>query len=60
MQFVCRLEAPEGIAFAGSESHLHKALTQANPQLRHVISDLAGVTGQAILTAILAGKPQGN
>jgi transposase len=37
-------------------SHLHKALTQMNIQLQHVISDLTGVTGQAILTAILAGE----
>ncbi len=37
-------------------SHLHKALTQMNVQLQHVISDLTGVTGQAILEAILAGE----
>jgi transposase len=37
-------------------SHLHQALTQMNVQLHHVISDLTGVTGQAILTAILAGE----
>ncbi|NOS72713.1 MAG: IS110 family transposase [Verrucomicrobia bacterium] len=37
-------------------SHLHKALTQMNVQLHHVISDLTGVTGLAILTAILAGE----
>ena len=37
-------------------SHLHKALTQMNVQLHHVISDLTGVTGQAILQAILAGE----
>ena len=37
-------------------SHLHKALTQMNIQLHHVISDLTGVTGQAILQAILAGE----
>jgi transposase len=37
-------------------SHLHKALTQMNVQLQHVISDLTGVTGQAILQAILAGE----
>ena len=35
---------------------LHKALTQMNIQLHHVISDLTGVTGQAILQAILAGE----
>jgi transposase len=37
-------------------SHLHKALTQMNVQLQHVISDLTGVTGQAILNALLAGE----
>lgn len=37
-------------------SHLHKALTQMNVQLHHVISDLTGVTGQAILRAILGGE----
>lgn len=37
-------------------SHLHKALTQMNVQLHHVISDLTGVTGQAILTAVLQGE----
>jgi len=37
-------------------SHLHKALTQMNVQLQHVISDLTGVTGQAILNAILQGE----
>jgi transposase len=37
-------------------SHLHKALTQMNVQLQHVISDLTGVTGLAILQAILDGE----
>ena len=36
--------------------HLHKALTQMNLQIHHVISDLTGVTGLAILDAILAGE----
>jgi transposase len=35
---------------------MHKALTQMNVQLQHVISDLAGVTGEAIVQAILAGE----
>src|SRR4030095_7403347 len=35
--------------------HMHKALTQMNLQIHHVISDLTGVTGLAILDAILAG-----
>ena len=37
-------------------SHLHKALTQMNIQLQHVISDLTGVTGLAILEALLKGE----
>ena len=37
-------------------SHLHKALTQMNVQLHHVITDLTGVTGQAILNAVLNGE----
>jgi transposase len=36
--------------------HLQKALTQMNLQVHHVISDLTGVTGLAILDAILAGE----
>jgi transposase len=37
-------------------NHLHKALTQMNVQLHHVISDLTGVTGLAILEALLNGE----
>ena len=36
--------------------HMHKALTQMNLQIRHVISDITGVTGLAIVDAILAGQ----
>jgi len=36
--------------------HLQKALTQMNLQLHHVLSDITGVTGLAILDAILAGE----
>ncbi len=36
--------------------HLQKALNQMNLQLHHVISDVTGVTGLAILDAILAGE----
>lgn len=35
---------------------LHKALTQTNVQLQHVIADVTGVTGLAILEAILTGQ----
>jgi transposase len=36
--------------------HLQKALNQMNLQLHHVISDVTGVTGLAILDAIVAGE----
>lgn len=36
--------------------HMQKALTQMNVQLHHVISDLTGVTGMAMVDAILAGE----
>jgi transposase len=36
--------------------HMQKALTQMNLQLHHVISDITGMTGLAILDAILAGE----
>ena len=35
---------------------IQKALTQMNVQLGNVLSDVSGVTGQAILKAILAGE----
>jgi transposase len=35
---------------------IQKALTQMNIQLANVLSDVSGVTGQAILKAILAGE----
>jgi transposase len=36
--------------------HMQKALTQMNLQIHHVISDITGVTGLAIIDAILAGE----
>jgi hypothetical protein len=36
--------------------HMQKALDQMNLQIHHVISDLSGVTGLAIIDAILAGE----
>ena len=38
---------------------LHKALTQMNVQIHNVISDIVGVTGLAILDAILTGERDG-
>ena len=36
--------------------HMHKALTQMNLQIHHVISDITGVTGLGIVDAILDGQ----
>jgi transposase len=36
--------------------HMQRALTEMNVQLHNAISDLSGVTGQAIVRAILAGE----
>jgi transposase len=36
--------------------HMQKALTTMNVQLANAISDISGVTGQAIVRAIVAGK----
>lgn len=36
--------------------HMHKALTQMNLQIHNVISDITGLTGLAIVDAILAGE----
>ena len=36
--------------------HMHKSLTQMNLQIQHVISDITGATGLAILDAILSGE----
>lgn len=36
--------------------HMQKALTQMNVQLANAISDISGTTGQAMLSAIIAGE----
>jgi transposase len=36
--------------------HMQKALTQMNLKLQHVVSDVTGETGRAIIRAILAGE----
>jgi hypothetical protein len=36
--------------------HMHKSLDQMNLQIHHVISDITGVTGLAIVDAIIAGN----
>jgi len=41
---------------SGAIQHMQKALTKMNIQLANVISDIRGVTGQAIIAAILQGE----
>jgi transposase len=36
--------------------HIHKALTQMNLQIHHVLSDITGLTGLAIVDAIIEGE----
>lgn len=36
--------------------HIEKALSQMNIQIHHVLSDITGVSGQAILDAIVSGQ----
>jgi transposase len=36
--------------------HMHQSLTQMNLQIQHVISDMTGATGLAIVDAIVAGE----
>ncbi len=36
--------------------HMHKALTQMNVQIHHVLSDITGLSGMAIVEAIVAGQ----
>jgi transposase len=36
--------------------HIHKAFDQMNVQLHHVIADITGATGTAIVEAIIAGR----
>lgn len=43
-------------AAASHVQHIHKSLTQMNLQIHNVISDITGVTGMAIMDAIIAGE----
>ena len=40
--------------------HMQKALMQMNLQLHHVVTDITGVTGMAIIRAIVAGERDAN
>jgi transposase len=59
---VCRVRTlmrhrAELVVMAGQHVlHMHKALTQMNLQIHHVINDITGTTGLAIVDAILAGQ----
>jgi transposase len=59
---VCALRAlmrhrGELVQMAASHvQHMHKSLTQMNLQIQHVLSDLTGLTGLAIIDAILEGQ----
>ena len=46
-------------AASGQIQHMQKALDQMNVQIHRVLSDLTGVSGMAILDAILAGERDG-
>ena len=47
----------ELVQMAGKHvQHMHKALTRMNLQIQHVITDLTGCTGLAIVDAILTGE----
>ena len=54
----CYLRQRENLVAAAATciQHLQKALTQMNVQLANIISDISGVTGMAILRAIVAGE----
>ena len=41
---------------AAHVQHMQKALMQMNLQLHHVVSDITGVTGMAIVRAIVGGE----
>jgi len=41
---------------AAHVQHMHKALTQMNLQIHHVLSDITGLSGMAIVEAIVAGE----
>src|SRR6516162_8829398 len=45
------------VTYAGQHvQHMQKALTQMNVKLQHVVSDITGVTGLAIIRALVAGQ----
>jgi len=57
---VCALRATILRTQSRAVQHMQKALVQMNIQLATVIADVAGVSGQAILRAIVAGERDGH
>jgi transposase len=53
---VWRLRSRHVEEAARAIQHMQKALTQMNVQLSNVLSDISGVSGQAIIEAILKGE----
>lgn len=53
---IWRLRARHVQDAARTIQHMQKALTRMNVQIANVISDISGVTGQAIIRAILEGQ----
>src|SRR5437660_12108746 len=59
---ICRLRSLQrhrlNLVSAGAAEiqHMHNALQQMNLQLHHVVSDISGLGGYAIIEAILAGQ----
>ena len=56
LRIYCRQRATHVAGAATCIQRMQKALTQMNVQLANVISDLSGLTGQAIVRAIVAGE----
>jgi transposase len=56
LRTIWRLRSRQVQDASGEIQHMQKALTTMNVQLANVISDISGLTGQAILRAILDGE----
>src|SRR5580704_1559953 len=50
------IHAPARASAASHIQHMHKALTEMNLQLHHVVTDITGATGLRIIRTILAGE----
>ena len=59
LQDYLRLRAEHISAAAGHVQHMQKALERMNVKLHDVLSDLTGVSGMAVVRAILSGERDG-